>query len=76
MTEKRMYQVELRKGSNIHVAWIEERGARVGAVVELKLGDGVRDPRWAVTQVWGSQPESLVYQNAEAYKYHRGRTDV
>ena len=76
MPSNLMYQCELRKGPRTHVAWIEARGAKVGAVVELKLGEGLRDPGWSVTQVYGSLPEEQVTLNAMAFKYHRTRTDV
>lgn len=76
MDQRTMFQCELRKGRRVHIGWIESRGAWVGAAVELKLGDGLRDPGWRVTQVWGSMPEEQVMVNATAYKYHRARTDV
>ena len=76
MQGREMNQVELRKDQRVHVGWIEARGARVGATVELKLGEGQRDPGWQVTRVWGPLPEAQVLLNATAHKYHRARTDV
>jgi hypothetical protein len=49
---KLMKQVDLRRGVNYQTAWIEEREARVGATVELKLGEGVYSPGWVVTRVY------------------------
>lgn len=72
-----MKQVDLRRGQNVQTAWIEERGARLGAIVELKLGEGERSPDWKVTRVYSQGlPDEQVMQNATAYKYHRLQTDI
>jgi hypothetical protein len=73
---KRMTQVQLQRGPNVQVAWIEDRGAKLGANVTLKLGEGDRDPGWVVTDVFGSLPEAQVLLNATAHKHHRKYTDI
>ncbi len=49
MFQNLVYQVEVRKGSTVQVAWIEGYGTRIGAIVEVKLDEGIRDPHWAVS---------------------------
>jgi hypothetical protein len=50
----RMKQCRLKSGSSITTAWIDERGARVGANVELWFdrGDGGRSEMWTVDEVY------------------------
>jgi hypothetical protein len=72
-----MKQVDLQRGVNVQTAWIEERGARLGATVELKLGEGVTSPGWRVTRVYDhGRPDAEVQRDATAYKSHRKHTDI
>jgi hypothetical protein len=48
--DTRFFHVELQKGSTHQVAWIAERGARVGSVVEL-LDDEENGKGWTVISV-------------------------
>ena len=43
------YQCRFRRGDPETIAWIEERGAKIGALVELKTADG---ERWDVIEVF------------------------
>jgi len=43
------YQCRLQRGNSETVGWIEDRGAKVGASVELKSADG---NFWRVTEVY------------------------
>ena len=43
------YQCRLRRAESETIGWIEERGAKVGASVELKTADG---ERWDVVEVF------------------------
>lgn len=43
------FQCKLRRNGAETVAWIEERGAKVGNWVELKTADG---EMWVVTEVY------------------------
>jgi hypothetical protein len=43
------YQCRFKRGESETIAWIEERGAKVGASVELKTADG---ERWNVIEVF------------------------
>jgi hypothetical protein len=45
-----MYQCHLRQGATQTVGWIEARGAKLGARVELKT-EGFDDGLWLVTHV-------------------------
>lgn len=49
MADDLWFQCRFRKGPAETVAWIEERGARVGALVELKTADG---EQWEVVEVY------------------------
>ncbi len=44
---KVMYQVRLRQDDMETLAWIEERGAKLGAMVEVRILDGL----WQVVEV-------------------------
>ena len=76
MSKDMMVQCKLSKGNRVDIGWIEERGAKVGAIVERKYGEGERDPDWKVEEVYGSLPADQVQENAKAYKHHRSRTDI
>ncbi|MDB5097683.1 MAG: hypothetical protein JWM80_2104 [Cyanobacteria bacterium RYN_339] len=72
-----MKQVDLQRGASVQTAWIEARGARLGATIELKLGEGERSPGWQVTRVYQQGlPEEQVLINATAHKHHRAYTDI
>jgi hypothetical protein len=43
------YQCRFKRGESETIAWIEERGAKVGASVELKTADG---ECWDVIEVF------------------------
>lgn len=50
------YQCRFRRGSERTVAWIEARGAKVGALVELKSLD--ENGPWEVEAVYGAPLEA------------------
>jgi len=47
------YQCRFRRGDPETIAWIEERGAKIGALVELKTADG---ERWDVIRQASTKP--------------------
>lgn len=49
MSDDLWFQCRFRKAGEETVAWIEERGAKVGALVELKTADG---EKWEVAEVY------------------------
>ena len=76
MSKDLMFQCRLRKENREDVAWIEARGAKVGAVVEIKNGEE-RDPGWEVLEVYQpGKPSAEVHENARSWKNHRSRTDI
>lgn len=63
---KKYFQCRLQKGASETTGWIEERGAKAGAVVELLPS---RD-WWKVAEVFGHGiPENLL---KEHQRLHRG----
>ena len=62
MTEGIVYQCLLRQGDTRSIAWIEERGAKVGACVEIKGEDGL----WDVAEVYEPpRPAAWLKENAD-----------
>lgn len=48
----KMYrQVQVKKGDNVIVTWVEEELAKIGKNVYLVV-DGVKDYQWTITNVW------------------------
>lgn len=57
---KTYYQCRLRRGTSVTTAWIEDRGARVGAIVELLPAK----EDWEVVEVFHpGQPEDVLRTN-------------
>ena len=73
MDNATMFQCELRKGRRVHHAWLDARGAWVGAVVVLDLGNGIKDPGWRVVGILGSLPQEQLTLGFPDFKYHRAR---
>jgi hypothetical protein len=73
MTEQLMTQCLLRRGDMLQTAWIEQRGAIVGAEVELKTENG---EFWRVERVYDTVPVSVVYTVQKNERDHRSATDV
>jgi hypothetical protein len=57
------FQCELRQGDAKTIGWIEERGAKVGASVELLTAD---KKFWVVTQVYPGGLEEKVLRAKQA----------
>ena len=66
-------QCRLERDGNIQTAWIDKRGARIGAKVALKEDN---DQFWEVTAVYNTLPDEVVKQNERNYKTHRKGTDI
>jgi hypothetical protein len=65
------YQCLLRQGDTRAVAWIEERGARIGARVEVKGENGL----WDVAAVY--QPaRSAVWLHENASRVRKGLPSI
>jgi hypothetical protein len=71
MNEALSFQCLLRQASTRTVAWIEARGARRGARVELKGEDGL----WEVARVY-QPPRTARWLQESASRAHRGMPDV
>lgn len=67
----RYYQCLLRQGDTRTVGWIEERGAKVGARVELKDHDGL----WHVLAVY-QPPRDVGWLREKQRKDRRGLRSV
>ena len=73
MDNANLYQCELRKGRRVHYAWLDARGAWVGAVVELALPGNLKDPGWRVVSVLGSLPQEQLTLGVPDFRFHRAR---
>jgi hypothetical protein len=69
---KTLTQCLLSLNGDKQTAWIETRGAKVGAQVELKE-DG---QFWTVLEVHDTLDEEVVKQNERNFKSHRKGTDI
>jgi hypothetical protein len=56
-------QCKFRRGDAYTVAWIEERGAKVGANVELKTADG---EFWEVVEVYDYAMDEAALRQKQA----------
>lgn len=65
-------QVKLERDGAPQVAWIETRGAKLDALVEVK-DDGLF---WKVVEVWDTLPTEVVKKNERNFKTHRDGTDI
>ncbi len=61
------FQCLLRQGDTRTVAWIEERGARLGARVELKDEEGL----WQVVEVY-QPPRTATWLQENASRVRKG----
>jgi hypothetical protein len=57
------FQCELSREGHTTVAWIEERGAKVGASVELKSADG---EFWRVKKVYAHDLDEAALRQKQA----------
>lgn len=57
------FQCRMRHGADETIGWIEERGAKVGASVELLTGDG---KFWDVTHVYTPGLEASALRDKQA----------
>lgn len=67
------FKKETATGTAHTTAYIPERGAIVGAEVELKSLDG---EFWTVVSVGPPVPKSTVIENEKNYRNHRKATDI
>lgn len=73
MTEVMMKQCQLNRDGAKQVAWIEERGATIGATVEFKPSGEL----WVVEEVYDlTQPRSVIAENERNWSTHRKATDI
>ena len=68
-------QCILNKGNRTQVAWIPERKARLGNVVEL-IGDDWRENGWIVSGVGIRLPEDIVRDRSRDYLNTRRASDI
>jgi len=67
-------QCKFKKGDSYQHAWIEERGAKVGAMVELKSDN---HEKWEVVSVGeGRQSAEMVQELSSDYKSQRKASDI
>lgn len=69
MSDDLMYWCRLKNGDKETIGFIEERGAKIGSLVEMVDIDG---EFWEVTHVGYSQPKSEVRQNERRFKNFQG----
>lgn len=76
MTTEDLYfrQCKLEQGTTKHVAWIAERGAHVGAKVELKDED--ESGLWEVTHVGARASREQAISYRDAYRTQRDASDI
>ena len=72
-----MYQqCELQNGTAKTVAWIEERGAKPGRIVEL-LDIGLEPEMWTVVKVFPHKlTKEAVHEAGYHHKTHRKGSDI
>jgi hypothetical protein len=58
------FQCRMKRGDAYTVAWIEERGAKVGKRVELKTGDG---EIWEVITVYSFGMDEAALRQKQAH---------
>jgi hypothetical protein len=66
-------QCKFKKDNAYQTAWIEERGAKVGSLVELKSDN---HEKWEVVEVGGRQTAEMVQELASDYKSQRKASDI
>lgn len=67
-------QCKFKKGDSYQTAWIEERGAKLGAHVELKSDN---HEKWEVVEVGlGRQTAEMVQELSSDYKSQRKASDI
>lgn len=66
-------QCKFQKGNKFQTAWIEERGAKEGAWVELKSDN---HEKWQVVEVGGRQTAEMVQELSSDYKTQRRASDI
>jgi hypothetical protein len=72
MKTERVTQCKLERNGNLQTAWIESRGAKLGANVELKE-DG---QLWTVREVYSSMDQEEHKGMVSAQRDHRKGSDV
>ncbi len=70
-----VFQCNFRKDNARTTAWIAERGAKVGNVVEFKSGEN-RDPGWEVISVGGCMDEKDLHNFNRMHRAHRQGSDI
>jgi len=68
-------QCILNKGTRTQVAWIPDRKALLGSVVEL-IDDNWREKGWLVSGVGVRLPESIVRERSRDYVNTRKASDI
>ena len=66
-------QCKFKKDNSYQTAWIEERGAKLGAFVELKSDN---HEKWEVVHVGGRTTAEMVQELASDYKSQRKASDI
>ena len=69
------YQCNFRKSTARTTAWIPERGAKVGNIVEFKDGTK-RDGGWEVVSVGNAMDEKNLHDMNEMHRVHRNGSDI
>lgn len=77
MSDEYFRHVNLQKGNTHQVAWIAERGAKVGAVLELLDKEGEDAKGWVVTSVSdGRINRETAVSMRDAYRTQRKASDI
>ena len=69
-------QCTFRKGSTTQTAWIEERGAKVGLLVELKSERSGNERDWEVVSVGGRATKEMVNELGRDHMDQRKASDI
>ena len=70
-----MVQCLLGKNSRYQVAWIREKAAYIGNVIEL-VDDKERDPGWRVISAGTRLPEAYLRERSRDYLNTRKASDI
>jgi hypothetical protein len=73
---RNMVQCLLAKQMRYQVAWIREKSAVIGHVVDLIDTSDVRQPGWRVVSAWTRLPEAYLRERSRDYLHTRKASDV
>jgi hypothetical protein len=71
-----MVQCRFRKGLREQTAWIDEKGAKIGMLVELKTEKEGDQEDWQVIGVGTRKDEAYVRERERDYKKTRDASDI